>query len=206
MPHTFKIGGRRIECLEASALVYQGVLELSKKVAELRLNQQSHDTHDSTYEATKYIAKPSTSKGIGFKKKDGKKMKKNKRLKSWVDDLKQKRRKVKPLQPSMHKSSQVSVEASSSAPSLAQAHLPPFASHSSQISLGESTSNPPRAYSHVMPFASLPNQMSFTTMLMAQDDYSFPPLEAFDLSQPISDGTSLANREEALSEINTSHG
>ncbi|KAJ1441247.1 hypothetical protein SESBI_01385 [Sesbania bispinosa] len=88
---------------EACALVYQWVLELSKKVAETRLNKQSHDTHDSTCEVTKYVAKPSTSKGIGFKKKNGTKMKKNKLLKSWVDDLKQKRRKVKPLQPSMHK-------------------------------------------------------------------------------------------------------
>ncbi|KAJ1396635.1 hypothetical protein SESBI_32389 [Sesbania bispinosa] len=182
------------ECPEASALVYHGVLELSKKVAELRLNQQSHDAHDSTC-ATEYVAKPSTSKGIGFKKKNGKKMKKNKRLKSWVYDLKQKRRKVKPSQPSMHKSNEVLVEASSSAPSLAYPHLPPFASHSSQVSLTLSTSNPPSAYSHVMPFASLPNQMSFTTMLM--DDYNFPSLEALDLSQPISDGTSLHNREEA---------
>ncbi|KAJ1409295.1 hypothetical protein SESBI_22806 [Sesbania bispinosa] len=193
------------DCPEASALVYQGVLELSKKVVELRLNQKSHDTHDSTCEATN-VAKPSTSKGIGFKKKDSKKVKKNKHLKSWVDELKQKRRKVKPLQPSRHKSSQVLVEASSSVPSLAHAHLPPFASHSSQISLGEPTSNPPRPYSHVMPFASLPNQISFTTILMGQDDYSFPSLEALDLSQPISYGTSLHNREEALSEINTTHG
>ncbi|KAK7407089.1 hypothetical protein VNO78_08731 [Psophocarpus tetragonolobus] len=106
----------------------------------------------------------------------------------------------------IHSACQVLVEASSFVPPLAYSHLPPFASHSSQVSLGESTSNPPRAYSYVMPFEYLPNQMSFTTMLMAQDDYNFPSLEALDFSQPILDDTSLHNQEGALLEINKTHG
>ena len=74
------------------------MLELSQKVAAIRLSQQSHDANDSTSKAIKCA-----TKGIGFKEKDGKKMKKHKRLKSWVDQLKQKRRKVKPSQTSLHK-------------------------------------------------------------------------------------------------------
>ena len=74
------------------------MLELSKKVAMIRLSQQSQDANDSTFKAMKCA-----KKGIGFKEKDGKKMKKHKCLKIWVDQLKQKRRKVKPSQTSLHK-------------------------------------------------------------------------------------------------------
>lgn len=88
---------------EACSLVYQRVLELRKKVAEIRLNQPPHGPHDSTCEATRYAMEPSTSKGIGFKKRDGKRMKKNNPLRSWTDNLRRKRRKVKSMQPSIHK-------------------------------------------------------------------------------------------------------
>ena len=94
---------------KACSLVYQGVLELSKKVAETRLNQPPHGPRDSMCEATRYAMKQfgfstvSASKGIGSKKIDGKRMKKNNPLRSWTDNLRRKRRKVKSMQPSIHK-------------------------------------------------------------------------------------------------------
>jgi len=87
---------------KACIVVYEGVLELEKKVVAIRLNHQSHGTHGMTIEATQHVVEPSVSKGITFKKKDSPKQKKYKRLKSWVDELKQKRRKVKP--PQLHSS------------------------------------------------------------------------------------------------------
>jgi len=98
---------------EACTMVWEGVLELEKKVAAIRLNNQSHGTHGTTIEATQHVVESSTSKGIGFKKKDGPKKKKYRRLKSWVDELKQKRRKVNPSQ--LH-SSQNLLESSTSVP------------------------------------------------------------------------------------------
>ncbi|RZB64466.1 Protein FAR1-RELATED SEQUENCE 5 [Glycine soja] len=51
---------------EACSLVYQGVLELSKKVAEIRLNQSPHGPHDSTCEATRLKMKTTFHHQIGF--------------------------------------------------------------------------------------------------------------------------------------------
>jgi len=48
-----------------------------------------------TIEATQNVVESSTSKGNGFKKKDARKQKNYKHLKIWVDELKQKRRRVK---------------------------------------------------------------------------------------------------------------
>jgi len=89
---------------EACTMVYEGVLELEKKVVVIRLNNQSHGTHGITIEATQHVVESSTSKDIGFKKKDNQKQKKCRCLKSWVDELKQNKRKVKPskLQSSQH--------------------------------------------------------------------------------------------------------
>jgi len=77
------------------------------------LNNQSHGTHGTTIEAIQHVVESSTSKGIGFKKKYGPKQKKYRSLKSWVDELKQKRRKVNPSQ--LH-SSQNLLESSTSVP------------------------------------------------------------------------------------------
>jgi len=113
---------------EAYTVVYEGVLELEKKVAAIRLNHQSHGTHGMTIEATQHVVEPSASKGITFKKKDGPK-KKYKRLKSWVDELKQKRRKVKPSQ--LH-SSQPLIRSSTLVP--LESQLVPYLSQPYQMS------------------------------------------------------------------------
>ncbi|KAG5006448.1 hypothetical protein JHK82_024403 [Glycine max] len=51
---------------EACSLVYQRVLELRKKVAEIRLNQPPHGPHDSTCEATRLKMKTTFHHQIGF--------------------------------------------------------------------------------------------------------------------------------------------
>jgi len=54
---------------EACAMVWEGVLELEKKVVAIRLSNQSHGTCDTTIEARQHLAESSTSKVLALRRK-----------------------------------------------------------------------------------------------------------------------------------------
>ncbi|XP_054793910.1 protein FAR-RED IMPAIRED RESPONSE 1-like [Prosopis cineraria] len=95
-PMVVKLASDASESLEAFSLVHEGILELTKRVNELRIKQKDNDgdgdgerNHKSNYVDG---GNGGDSKVIGFKKRDGRKSKK--RLRSCVEKSSQKRQRI----------------------------------------------------------------------------------------------------------------